>query len=306
MRFQPAEYEQIRDIQSKVYHPHRTELGRAGSFIDEYRQMFEGGSIAEVFHENTKLNEITRRRQVATNDEMSEPGMGYVQANIDSDRLERELVKLPEDVTLEGDIGSVLRKRRSRRSFTDEPISIRDLSKLLLYGAGVSAEAPIGDELVKPKRTYPSPGGLYGAELYLAARDIEGIDPGLYYYSTPKHGIRRLEADSGLFQADLEDAILTEDAIPIDSTPLFILLSGAFGRITAKYGPRGYRYALQETGHLCQNLLLAAEATGLGGVPLSAYDDRRANDLLGVNGVDEATVYAVGMGYPETTGGNNE
>jgi SagB-type dehydrogenase family enzyme len=66
--------------------------------------------------------------------------------------------------------------------------------------------------------------------------------------------------------------------------------------IPSKYGLRGYRFALLEAGHVGQNLVLAATGLGLGAVPLGGYYDRPTDELLGLDGVNESTLYLVAVG----------
>jgi SagB-type dehydrogenase family enzyme len=67
-------------------------------------------------------------------------------------------------------------------------------------------------------------------------------------------------------------------------------------RTRFKYGLRGYRFSLLEAGHLVQNVVLAATALGLPAVPLGGWYDRRLDELVGADGLDEASVYAVAVG----------
>jgi len=69
-----------------------------------------------------------------------------------------------------------------------------------------------------------------------------------------------------------------------------------FWRSRFKYGLRGYRFALVEAGHVVQNVVLAAAALGLPALPVGGYYDCRLDALVGANGLDEASVYAVVLG----------
>ncbi len=60
--------------------------------------------------------------------------------------------------------------------------------------------------------------------------------------------------------------------------------------------------AAGEAGHIAQNALLAATATGCGGLPVGGFTDDVVNRLLGVDGVHEATLYLILLGgEPQTT-----
>ena len=64
----------------------------------------------------------------------------------------------------------------------------------------------------------------------------------------------------------------------------------------SKYGNRGMRYVLLDAGHICQNTLTAAEATGSGGCPVAAFYDDEVNELLGLDGKEETVIYAASVG----------
>jgi SagB-type dehydrogenase family enzyme len=69
-----------------------------------------------------------------------------------------------------------------------------------------------------------------------------------------------------------------------------------FWRSRFKYGLRGYRFVLLEAGHAAQNALLAAAALALAAVPLGGFYDRRVDELIEADGVDESALYLVCVG----------
>lgn len=74
------------------------------------------------------------------------------------------------------------------------------------------------------------------------------------------------------------------------------VLSAIFQRTRWKYRERAYRSVMLEAGHIGQNLCLAAASMGLGACPVGAFLDEALNDLLGVNGEEEALyIISVGM-----------
>lgn len=66
-----------------------------------------------------------------------------------------------------------------------------------------------------------------------------------------------------------------------------IVTTGIIERLIIKYGDRGYRFLLQESGFVAQTISLLAEALGLGSCMLGGYNDDKVNDFLGVDGVFE-------------------
>ncbi len=76
---------------------------------------------------------------------------------------------------------------------------------------------------------------------------------------------------------------------------VIFIWSAVMRRNMAKYGHRGSRYILLDAGHICQNLLLAAEAIGRKACPVGAFFDDELNQLLGLDDEEETVLYlAVG------------
>ena len=53
-----------------------------------------------------------------------------------------------------------------------------------------------------------------------------------------------------------------------------------------------------DVAHICQNVLLAAEALGLGACPIGAFFDDEVNGLLGLDGQEETVIYMASVGIP--------
>lgn len=197
---------------------------------------------------------------------------------------------LPQPLTLDAPLGDVLHGRRSRREFAPEPVTLAELSTLLDAAYGVTPRA----ERDQVFRSAPSGGALYPLELYAAATSVAGLEPGLYHYDPLRTSVARLA-----------DARSIDDLRRVSAYPditgkagVTFLVAAVFWRSRFKYGLRGYRFTLLEAGHVVQNLLLAATALGLASVPLGGYYDRLADELLELDGVNDATVYAACVGRP--------
>ena len=66
-----------------------------------------------------------------------------------------------------------------------------------------------------------------------------------------------------------------------------------------RYSVIAYKDILIEAGHICQNLYLACEAIGAGICAIAAYDQKAMDSLIGVDGIDEFTVYLAPVGKIE-------
>jgi SagB-type dehydrogenase family enzyme len=181
---------------------------------------------------------------------------------------------------------AVLALRRSSSAPDRRLLSLRDLGAVLeaSYAAG-----PRESELVR--RAVPSGGALYPLELYVLALALEGVEPSTLHYNPFRHRLELLGSlDVAAAGAALVDPALTEEAAAL------VVVTAMFWRSRFKYGLRGYRFALIEAGHVVQNALLVAAGLGLPALPLGGFYDRRLDALVGADGLDEASVYALVLG----------
>jgi SagB-type dehydrogenase family enzyme len=82
----------------------------------------------------------------------------------------------------------------------------------------------------------------------------------------------------------------------VDRASALVVVTGCFWRSRFKYGLRGYRFVLLEAGHVVQNACLMAAALRLSALPLGGFYDRSFDELVGADGLDEASVYALMLG----------
>jgi len=202
-------------------------------------------------------------------------------------------VQLPAPAPMTMGLNQALLERQCVRVYdtsTATPLPL--VSDWLGWGCGLVHRGAEGSD--KVVRTYPSGGGLYPLELYVAVRNVQDLNAGLYHYNPREHSLEVL-GDAATAGAVFENLTQREAA---DSCHFAVVVTAIFMRSQYKYGERGYRFVLLEAGHLMQNLSLLAPALGLGMVPIGGYYDDKLHDLLGVNGVDEAVVYAAAAGLP--------
>ena len=179
--------------------------------------------------------------------------------------------------------------RRSIRRYLKRPLTLEDLSQLLFASQGITGE--VGRYLL---RTAPSAGALYPIETYLCVNDISGLNPGLYHFEVQDFILEELA--QGEFGSVLAEASLSQPQCA--KAPVVFIWSAIPRRTMSKYGSRGMRYIFMDVAHICQNLLLAASAMGLGACPIGAFFDDEINDLLGLDGEEESVVYLATVGYP--------
>jgi SagB-type dehydrogenase family enzyme len=181
----------------------------------------------------------------------------------------------------------LLQNRRSLRKYGAEPLSLEHLAFLLWAAQGITAQS--GRYLF---RTTPSAGALYPIETYLHAHSVQGLHPGLYHFDVEHFALDRLtdqDQAEAVAHACLDQGFMAQ-------APVIFLWTGVFRRAMHKYGDRGMRYILLDAGHVCQNMLTAAEAVGCGGCPVAALYDGEVNQLLRIDEEEESILYAAAVG----------
>ncbi len=251
-----------------------------------------GDDLAELYHEASKLTGIDGADEVAGIKRLlSMPELRVTSTRAVRRHLHARLVELGPSAPLTTPLGEALSRRRSVREFSAAPLALAELAALVRAAHGVTARLGRQDERLT-LRSAPSAGALYPLELSVVALNVEGLPSGLYHYD-PLDDVLEVVRDERPAVAGT-----TPFAETAGGAAAVLLLSGMFWRSRFKYGLRGYRFVLLEAGHVAQNALLAATALGLGAVALGGFYDRRADELLGINGVDEATLYLVCIGRP--------
>jgi SagB-type dehydrogenase family enzyme len=165
----------------------------------------------------------------------------------------------------------LLDERHSTRNFDDRhPITFAELARFLAATARVQSsfesmsdpgeDGPVMTYAVRP---YPSGGGSYELELYLAVDKCEGLARGFYHYDAGAHAlvaiaVRAHELDSLLLAAEF--------AMAAPAPPqILITIAARFGRVSWKYSSIAYALILKDVGALMQTFYLMATDMGLGG-----------------------------------------
>jgi SagB-type dehydrogenase family enzyme len=171
----------------------------------------------------------------------------------------------------------LLRERHSTRFFDAErPITLAELARFLDGAARVQSQwsEPLdlggtdGPMIEYATRPYPSGGGSWELELYLAVDRCEGLPRGFYHYDAGAHALVPIEVRMQELDAALRAATF---AMGVEASPqLLITIAARFGRISWKYSSIAYSLILKEVGVLMQTFYLMATDMGLGGCALGS------------------------------------
>lgn len=182
-----------------------------------------------------------------------------------------------------------IEKRQSQRSYTSDPISLEELSYLLWATQGVHRVIRGGQTIL---RTVPSAGARHPFETYLFVNRVDSLETGIYRYLAIEHKLFPIQ-----FGKDLIDKVYTGtyEQYVHESAVVFIWTTIPY-RAEWRYGPLAHKMIAQDSGHMCQNLYLACESIGIGTCAVGAYNQKVMDDVLGVDGEDEFTIYVATVG----------
>ncbi|MBN2384223.1 SagB/ThcOx family dehydrogenase [bacterium] len=203
------------------------------------------------------------------------------------------LIDLPDPATLKlvnPDIFYCIRERESRRKYTDEPLSLEELSYLLYTTQGVKKVFRQGQMTL---RTVPSGGARHPFETYLAVNNVTSLTPGLYRYQPIEHKLTFLFTPEHMVEKLNEGAL---GQIFVGRSPVVFIWSVLPYRGEWRYSISAHKIMLLDAGHLCQNLYLACESLGLGTCAIGAYSQTLMDELLKLDGHDEFVIYLSPVG----------
>lgn len=242
-------------------------------------QIAAGSDVGVVYHEWSKPGVIDALGTVANWGQFPELYKRYPDA---------PRITLPEpDLAAVAPTARTIAERRSTRDYSPTPMTPDELGQVLFLTTGITR-----DRWGQARRSAPSSGALYPIETYAVVHNVEGIDPGVYHYAIPEHALEQVRA--GDFRALTVDQALAQDFLGRCGAVLF--LTNILQRMRPKYQDRSYRYGLLEAGHIGENAYLAAGSLGLGACGVGAFMDDQINEMLGVDGVEEAAVYMLAIG----------
>lgn len=250
--------------------------------------------LSRLYHENSKL---TERRAPSLREQLdlfASDREGSRVGGAGKSYPTRPAVALPKARRrlFGARLDDTLRARRSHRGgFPRAGLRLDHLGALLDLAVGATGEAPgaEGPHL----RAFPSAGGLYPLEVYVAALGGAPLEGGIHHYDAARHALARVAPCPG--REDLARMIFADEEA-WEHAAAAIVLTGVFDRTQAKYGERGYRFVLLEAGHAAQNLLLVAQSLGLPAIPIGGFCEDTLGEAMGLPGAKESPLYVVLLG----------
>jgi SagB-type dehydrogenase family enzyme len=187
----------------------------------------------------------------------------------------------------------LLDTRRSLRTYADKPLTQGQLSFLLWSAQGIQFTR--GHSSLRPS---PSGGARHPFETYIAVRATEGLPSALYHY-VPQESIGEKKCVIQHVSDFDYDGKITDMLVGqkwAAKAPSVLFYTCVPYRAEWRYVDMAHRVMLIDLGHLGQNVMLSAAALGLGSCCMAAYDQALCDEALGLDSLNEYTVYAIAVG----------
>lgn len=197
----------------------------------------------------------------------------------------------PQEIDLGSyDLRQAIEERRSLRRYTEDDISLAELSYLLWLTQGVKK---VDEKRHVVWRTVPSAGCRHPFETYLSINRVGDLEIGLYRFAASAHKLVALD-NNDQFNDRLTEACLGQRQV--QTSAVTFIWAAVPERTVWRYSERSYRYLYLDAGHVCQNLHLAAESINCGICAIGAYDDDAADQLMGFNPPEKFVIYMASLG----------
>ena len=161
---------------------------------------------------------------------------------------------------------------RARRSLDGQ-----DIGAITLMTAGLR-QRPAPER--RAQRWAATGGNLGSVDLYLVARKIKGIAPGVYLYQTLDHSLAHLDHGNAADAAHVLAAAVPEFAV--DPPAAAFVFVGAFHRLAPKYGAFGYRLLQLDAGAALSQACLVADGLGIPNAIAARWADDTLENGLGL------------------------
>lgn len=205
-------------------------------------------------------------------------------------------------------LNTLLRQRRTCRNFDPaRPLLAGQLGSLLHAMAGVVDTRELSPGAVAVKKNAPAGGSLHATELFLLARGVEGLQPGLYHYLAEDHALEPLPARDLTSLDDLASTLLAHQAW-FCNAPLLVFQVTRYERLYWKYRrhAKAWKVSILDAGHISMLAYLAAAHLGLGVFVSAALNDIDVEQAFGLDPLRYGIVCVNGFGHPLPDGPHDE
>ena len=195
----------------------------------------------------------------------------------------------PEQFIFDLKLLDAIKYRRSRRKFSQDFLTLKELAFLLWATQGITNEA------IDFHRAVPSAGARHPFVTYIVGKRVENLTPGVYRYLPLDHKLCLVSQQSDIPEK-IAISCLEINQTQVQGAAVVFVWAAIPYRTSWRFGPYADKFIAIESGHLGQNLYLAAEAIGAGVCTIAAYDQDAVDKIIEVNGKDEFAIYLATVG----------
>ena len=192
-----------------------------------------------------------------------------------------KLAKLP--------LGEAIASRESVRDYKKDSLTLEELAALLWATQGVRS-------VISPEtalRSVPSAGARHSFETYLIVNRVKNLSAGLYRYLPFEEKLAQLKLDEQIGRKAAA-ACFGQNFIAASAVTFF--WTAIPSRMEWRYDLAAHKVIAIDVGHVGQNLYLACQSIDAGCCAVAAYNQEACDELLGVDGEEEFTIYLAAVG----------
>lgn len=204
-----------------------------------------------------------------------------------------DLPEVHEDHIKRQSIYECIKERRSTRLYSEDKLTLDELSYLLWATQGITGTSKGGLML----RTVPCSGATHTFETFLFIMRIEGLQQGVYRYLPIEHKLLFMQGFSEM-DSKIDAITLDQPFVPnfVKKAAVVFAWSTTPYRSEWKYDTTAHKKILIDIGHVSQNLYLASESIDAGACGIGIYDQELIDEILGLDGVEEFVLFLGSVG----------
>lgn len=184
--------------------------------------------------------------------------------------------------------------RRTHRPYSDQPMTIQELSNILYYSSVETNKLRKKTEkLMNQDYSVFVNSSFSSLEIYFFAFDVENLKQGLYHYQPDNHQITFIK--SGDFRQNVSELCIGQKSA--GRGKISFIITTKWEKYMFRYThARAYRNILVNTGELAQKLLILLSAYKKRCFLTPAIKEEIGDNLLQINNYEEGLLYVITAG----------
>jgi SagB-type dehydrogenase family enzyme len=278
-------------------------LWRLGFFDVEDRQEDDSRKCWEfhdlLMHETSRFNRDGPRGGATYRFTDKFPSLPAIKPPMLGERIDLPAIDVATLQLKSGSLDAVQMRRKSIRTYADQPIALSTLAEFLWRVARTTAKLSISGPQELMSRAYPAGGSINELEFYVAVRRCDGLQQAFYHYDSHGHALVALAntqkiANQILGRSGGAMALKSGDQLP----DVCIVVSSRLPRLAWKYERMAYRASLLHAGVVIELMYLVATDMNLAPCANGSGDSRLFEQATGIDSFEETSVAEFCLGLP--------